>query len=54
MRAARYLGISIFDLMERSVIWRTRALMAQNAENWAETERAKIRGSHRGKSPRGG
>lgn len=44
MRAAKYLGISFFEMQKKSVIWRTRALMAQAAEEWMEEERRKKRG----------
>lgn len=38
MRAARYLNVDFFDMLERPVIWRTRALMAEAAEKWVEGE----------------
>ena len=42
MRAARYLGVSPWELEKAPMKWRQRALMAESAERWAEAERAKM------------
>lgn len=40
VRAARYLGVPPWELEERSTMWTYRAITAENAESWAEAERA--------------
>jgi hypothetical protein len=35
LRAARYLGVPPWDLIDRQTIWREWALIAENAENKA-------------------
>ena len=39
MRAARYLKVPVWELEERSVLYRNRALMAQSIEREAERYR---------------
>lgn len=41
LRAARYLGVAPWELEQMPVVWRYRALAAQDAENMAENERMK-------------
>jgi hypothetical protein len=36
--AAKYLGVSPWDLDAQPIKWRERALIAQGAENWARRE----------------
>lgn len=42
IRAARYLGVSPWDLEERSVRWQHRALCAEWAEARAAEDKAKM------------
>jgi len=41
LRAARYLGVSPWELAERPVTWRDWALIAESAESQAEADRLK-------------
>lgn len=42
IRAAKYLGVAPWDLLEKPAIWMEWALSAESAENKAERTRAKL------------
>ena len=35
MQAAKYLGVAPWELVERSIYWKDKALIAMSAEHWA-------------------
>ncbi|MBI4496316.1 MAG: hypothetical protein HY689_00220 [Chloroflexi bacterium] len=41
LRAARYLGVAPWDLLEQSAVWQEWALMAESAEAHAQDEAVK-------------
>lgn len=47
LRAAKYLGVAPWELARQPAIWRTWAVMGENAEAKAQEQLAKLRHKHR-------